>query len=173
MCVRLLQHFVEYQQGEEALSPQYLSVLVKDLESPKGAILASPYCSFREQPKAGSFLNYSQHDLVVHQAIQDLGLPFLDTHMCGEKLIQTPVARRLAGLPNICVVVSEHETVYDMSVDLIHALRANGVAVRVGLWRYCCHVWLHLDSFLPEGRQAMKFMARWLLEQEDLHRNNH
>ena len=71
----------------------------------------------------------------------------------------------MEGLPPLCVVVSEHEAVYDMAMALVNRARAQGVAVTVGVWKYMCHVFTLLPSMLPEGDQSLQFACDWIREQ--------
>jgi epsilon-lactone hydrolase len=166
LCLRLMQFIAELKRGEELL-PSYIAGILKDVVTmPAGAVLASPYVDFQPKDPAGSFLQYSKHDLIVNEPVLEVGLPFLDTHMCDRKVEHSPVHRSLAGLPPLCVVVSEHETVYDESIHLVNAARAAGVPVTIGLWKYMCHVWVFLGGFVPEGQQAMDFICEWYREQQ-------
>jgi epsilon-lactone hydrolase len=170
LCLRLMQSIVELQQQktDEILPPYLTSILHPDM-MPRGAALASPYLDYSpDLDPAGSFLQYSQHDLIVTEAVQEAGLPYLDTHMgrSGDRIRQSPLKRSLNGLPPLCILVSQHETVYDETVLLIERARAAGVPVTVGLWKYLCHVFLFLNGFIPEGKQAMDFLSHWYREMQ-------
>jgi len=163
LCARLLQFFAEHQRGEELL-PSYIAPLLDGIVMPSGAILASPFCDFTEKEPDGSFHQYCKHDLIVNESVLEAGLPFLETHMNGHRVEHSPVNRSCEGLPPLCVLVSEHETVFDETCVLVNRCRAQGTRVTVGLWRYMCHVWVFLNGFTPEGTQAMDFMVEWIRE---------
>ena len=165
LCARLLQYVAEYDRGEPLL-PSYMDCLLHDrvVAMPAGAILASPFCDFTHKPSTGSFHQYSRHDLIVTEGVLEVGLPFLDTNMGGQRREHSPVHRSFQSLPPLCVIVSEHETVYDETCLLINRARDASVAVTVGMWRYMCHVWLFLNGFVPEGEQAMDFIVTWIRE---------
>lgn len=165
LSMRLVQFIAELERGEELL-PAYVAGILNDVKMPAGAAIASPYVDFKPKDPDGSFLQYNKHDLIVTEPVQAVGLPYLETHMCGRKVDHSPVHRSLAGLPPFCVVVSEHETVYDESVELVNAARAVGVPVTVGRWKYMCHVWCFLSGFVPEGKDAMDFICEWYREQQ-------
>ena len=74
----------------------------------------------------------------------------------------SPVHRAFSGLAPLCVLVSEHEAVYDQVKELINRARAAGVEVDVGMWRYLCHVWPMFTAFLPEARSAVDFACGWI-----------
>ena len=158
-CVRLMQYIAEKQRGEELL-PTYMEPVVAD-QMPAGAVLMGPFIDFTEAK--GSLIHYGKHDLIVNQRVLETGLPYLDTHIpTGKRKEYSPVHRSCKGLPPMCVVTSEHEAVYDMAVQFINQARTDGVPVTVGCWKYMCHVFSFLNTFIPEGRQSMEFMCAWL-----------
>jgi acetyl esterase/lipase len=71
----------------------------------------------------------------------------------------------MKGLPPVCVVVSEHEAVYDMTMEFVNRARTEGVHVTVGVWKYMCHVFSFFWGFVPEGRQSMEFACNWLQQE--------
>lgn len=163
-AVRLLQYIAEHDRGEQ-LVPSYFSTLFSSSSTPPmtimpaGAVLVGPFVDFTE-PK-GSLVHYPKHDLIVNQRVTEVGFPFLQSHNPGGEEC-SPLHRSCRGLPPLCVVVSEHEAVYDMAVTLINRARSEGVSVTVGCWKYMCHVFPLLDLFIPEGRQAIDFMCQWM-----------
>jgi len=78
----------------------------------------------------------------------------------------SPVYRSFQDIPPLCVVVSEHEGVYDQAVFLINQARAAGVPVTVGCWKYVCHVFSFLSNLIPEGEQSVQFLCEWLRQQQ-------
>ncbi|KAL7574232.1 hypothetical protein ACA910_012488 [Epithemia clementina (nom. ined.)] len=160
VCVRLMQFIAERQRGETLL-PDYVEPLVNGMEMPAGAVLMGPFADFTE-PR-GALIHYAKHDLIVNQRVLDAGLPYLETHIpYGKRKEYSPVHRSFQGLPPMCVVISEHEAVYEMAVDLVNRARRDGVPVTVGCWKYMCHVFSFLNAFIPEGRQSMEFMCAWI-----------
>ena len=161
-CVRLCQYIAEKQRGE-TLVPSYMSVAVTT-HMPAGAVLLGPFVDFTE-PK-GSFVHYPKHDLIVNPRVVETGVPYLDSHLPDRKAY-SPCYRNCRGLPPLCVVVSEHEAVYDMTVALVNRARADGVPVTVGCWKFMCHIFSFLDAFIPEGKQSMDFACAWMRWKRD------
>jgi acetyl esterase/lipase len=99
-----------------------------------------------------------KHDLVVNQSVYDLGIPFFEKVL---GLMRIGLKHRqygdLIGLPPLCIVVSEHEVVYDQAMLLAKRAKDQGVDVTVGVWKYMCHVFPLLCQFIPEGR-----MRAWI-----------
>jgi acetyl esterase/lipase len=170
LCTRLMQFIAELQRDEPVL-PEYVAPLLRNLPMPKAAVLMSPYVDYsRHKPRDGSFFQYARHDLIVNQPVLRAGLPYLDSHMCGNREAHAPLHRSLVGLPPLCVVVSEHETVYDETCAFVNKARRSGVPVTVGMWKYMCHVWSFFGGFVPEGKQSMEFIVEWIkerIEQEE------
>jgi len=75
---------------------------------------------------------------------------------------ESPVNRSFEGLPPICLIVSEHECVYDQNIDMCNKARKAGISVDLGVWKYMCHVWPVLTAFLPEARSAIDFVCDWI-----------
>jgi monoterpene epsilon-lactone hydrolase len=162
-CVRLMQLIAEQQRGEEML-PSYITCLVENAKMPKGAALLAPSVDGTE-PK-GSFLHYIRHDLIVNESVMECGLSYMDAFIpSGRKRDYSPVYRSMQGLPPLCVAVSEHEAVYDMTIELVNRARSQGVPVTLGVWKYMFHVFFLLMAFVPEGRLSMEFVCEWLKEQ--------
>ena len=163
ICLRLMQLLVEQQRGEETMPP-YIPNL--GARQPKGAVLFGPYIDYLKE-KRGSFLHYPRVDLVVNQSVQHYGLPYLDGFIPnGQRKEYSPLYRNMDGLPPLCVVVSEHEAVYDMTMEMVNRARNQGVDVTVGVWKYMCHVFSFLWGFVPEGRHSMLFVSNWLNQQQ-------
>jgi acetyl esterase/lipase len=163
ICVRLMQIIAE-QERDDVILPSYLPSMVGQM--PKAAVLFGPYIDYTE-PKQGSFLHYPRLDLIVNESVQDYGLPYLEEFIPeGRRRDYSPVHRSMEGLPPLCVVVSEHEAVYDMTIAMVDRARAQGVPVTLGVWKYMCHVFSLLWGFAPEGRLSMDFVCQWIIEQQ-------
>ena len=168
LCIRLMQYISEIQQQQyDTIQPSYISSLLDGTMMPSGAVLASPYLDYSaDLDPHGSFVQYRCHDLVVTEAVQEVGLPYLNTHMgpSGNRTTNSPLYHTMKHLPPLCIVVSQHETVYDETMRFIHAARRDGVPVTVGVWKYMCHVFLFFNGFIPEAKQAMDFICSWYKE---------
>lgn len=164
ICVRLMQMIAEQNRGEE-LMPLYMSCLLQDTNMPNAAVLFGPYLDYTE-PKRGSFLHYRTLDLIVNESVQDYGLPYLEGFIPdGRRREYSPVYRSMEGLPKMCVIVSEHECCYDMTIQMVNRARSQGVPVTLGLWKYMCHVFSFLWGFVPEGQLSMDFACEWIRQQ--------
>ena len=174
LCIRLMQYISEIKQQQyHKIQPSYIQSLLDGTMMPSGAVLASPYLDYSaDLDPHGSFVQYSRHDLIVTEAVQEVGLPYLNTHMgpSGNRTTNSPFDHTMEGLPPLCIIVSQHETVYDETIRFIQAARKAGVPVTVGIWKYMCHVFLFFNGFIPEAKQAMNFICTWY--QEHINHNN-
>lgn len=164
LATRLCQSVAEIRDDRVTLPAYLSSVLHKDTPLPAGAVLLGPFADYTT-PR-GSLLVNAAHDLIVNPRVLESGLPYLETHMGGSRRDHSPIYRSFAGCPPLCVVTSEHEAVYDHAVDLVNAARSYGVPVTLGVWKYMCHVFTFLSSFVPEGEESMHFFMDWLKEQK-------
>lgn len=185
LALRLVQLIAERSRGEDVL-PSLLAPLLDGggaaavpCRQPLAVVMFGPYVDYTE-PKIGSFLHFAKHDLVVSEAVQEYGLPYLDgfipklegdddgdgSNAAGRRA-HSPVHRSMEGLPPLCFVVSEHEVTYDMTVQCVNRARAEGVAATIGVWKYMCHTFTFLQAFLPEGRLSMEFAKDWVRQQLD------
>lgn len=170
-ATRLMQLISQYSRGEPTGLPNYFNPLFKDTPLPTAGILFGPYVDYEPNQK-GSFLHYPRLDLIVTESVQENGLPYLDTcipkHMENPRREYSPVHRSLKGLPPLCVVVSEHEAVYDMAIQLVNRGRSEGVSVTVAVFKYMCHVFSFLQAFIPEGQISMDYVCDWIREHAKL-----
>jgi len=84
----------------------------------------------------------------------------------GEHDLRTPgISPRhaeLRGLPPLLLQVGTDEILYDDSADLALRARAAGVDVTFDPWEDMIHVWHAFADLLPEGKQAIDRVGRWL-----------
>lgn len=99
---------------------------------PAGAVLMSPFCDYTE-PK-GSFVEYRKHDLIVNSSVCEMGVPYFGIKLgCHENRVKaSPVHGDFEGMPPLCVVVSNHESVRDQVMLLIDNAKKAGVDCTVG-----------------------------------------
>ena len=162
LATRLMQMIARHGRGEETF-PAELAGIVSPM--PRGAVLLCPFVDYTEPDPEGSFLQYSKHDLIVNQSVLEVGLPFFDIALGDRRRECSPCHGDFEGLPPLCVVVSEHETVYDQTLLLVNKARQEGVDVTLGVWKYLCHVFCFLSAYCPEGKQAMAFCNEWIQQE--------
>lgn len=169
LATRMMQLIAQNSRGESIGVPDYFSKLLDGMIMPVGGILFAPYVDY-DREKKGSFLHYPRHDLVVTEAVQEYGLPYLEDFIPKHPGLEnsrreySPIHRSMEDLPPLCVHVSEHEAVYDMTIQLVNRARAEGVEATLYVFKYMCHVFSFLFGFIPEGRLSMELVSDWILE---------
>mmetsp|Transcript_15116 Transcript_15116/g.25057 ORF Transcript_15116/g.25057 Transcript_15116/m.25057 type:complete len:170 (+) Transcript_15116:1188-1697(+) len=158
----MMQMIAKYDR-QEPVYPSFLSEILSPM--PSGAVLLCPFVDYTEPTEDGSFLQYAKHDLIVNQSVLECGMPYFDIALGDRRLECSPGLDDCRDLPPLCVVVSEHETVYDQTLVLVNKAREQNVKVTLGVWKYQCHVFLFLAAFCPEGRQAMEFANDWIVQE--------
>ena len=73
----------------------------------------------------------------------------------------SPLFADLAGLPPLLLQAGDHEILLDDSVRFGEKARAAGVQAEVEIWPGMFHVF-ELYTFLPEARQAIESIARFI-----------
>jgi epsilon-lactone hydrolase len=159
LATRLMQFIAKTNRGEDVY-PSILSTIMSPM--PRGAVLMCPFVDYTEPDPDGSFIQYARHDLIVNQSVMELGLPYLDSAIGSRRREASPCYDDCHDLPPLCVIVSEHETVYDQTLLLVNRARKQGVTVTFGVWKYQCHVFCFLAAFCPEGKQALDFANDWI-----------
>ena len=74
----------------------------------------------------------------------------------------SPVYGNLAGLPPILVQVGESEMLRDDARRYVNRAQAAGSPVRLQTWDHVMHVWQIFNPELPEARQALDEIDRFL-----------
>lgn len=191
LALRLMQ-FLRDRSTELTIMPSFLEPLVDDIlaiskkSSTKiaGAVMYAPYVDYRDpQPPEGSFLQNAKYDWVVTEAVQHYGLPYLEGFIppLGEDLqsperknthgrIQySPLSHDMNDLPPLCLIVSEHEACYDMTIEILNKARSCSSTkgklptdVTIGVWKYVCHVFSMMQALLPEGKASIEFSKEWI-----------
>lgn len=169
IVTRLMQLIGQHSRGEDIGVPDCFSSLLTNMPMPAAGVLFAPYVDY-DANKKGTFLHYPQHDLVVTESVQQYGLPYLEDFipkrrgMVDPRRDYSPIHRSMVGLPPLFVIVSEHEAVYDMTIQLVNRARSDNVKTTVCVFKYMCHVFSFLHGFIPEGRISMELVANWITE---------
>jgi acetyl esterase/lipase len=88
-----------------------------------------------------------------------------DLYLAGQNPRQplaSPVFADFHGLPPLLIHVGSREMLRDDSTRIAQRAVAAGVSVELRLWPVVPHVW-QLAQFVPEARESMRLMARFLL----------
>jgi acetyl esterase/lipase len=89
---------------------------------------------------------------------------WLQTRINPSDPIISPLRGNLAGLPPVLVQVSEVEMLRDDARRYVNRARAAGSPVRLQSWDHMVHVWQIFNPELPEAREALAEIGRFLAE---------
>jgi len=112
---------------------------------------------------AGDSMRSNLHldPLVAAEVLPALGQAYAHPDVLGHHYV-SPVKGDYTGLPPMCVLVGSTEVLLDDSRRVAEAARAAGVPVELYVWPEMPHVF-PLFHFLPEARQALELIARFVL----------
>jgi monoterpene epsilon-lactone hydrolase len=83
--------------------------------------------------------------------------------------LASPLYADLAGLPPLLIHVGDRETVLDDSTEFAEKAHAAGVDVELEVWDNMIHVFQMFGSELPEARQAIASIAKFLKRRLHIH----
>jgi monoterpene epsilon-lactone hydrolase len=78
--------------------------------------------------------------------------------------LAAPLYADLKGLPPLLIQVGDAETLLDDATRISDRAKAAGVQVKLEVWPEMIHVWQMFASFLPEGRQAIDVIGKFILD---------
>jgi acetyl esterase/lipase len=76
--------------------------------------------------------------------------------------LASPLFGDLAGLPLLLIQLGSDEILLDDASGLAEPARTAGVDVRLEIWDGMIHVWQMVAPFVPEGRQAIENIGRFV-----------
>ncbi len=91
-----------------------------------------------------------------------LWLVWLQARIHPKNPLISPVYGDLSNLPPVLVQASEVEMLFDDSRRYVNRAQAAGSPVRLQTWNHMLHVWQIFDPELPEAREALNEIGRFL-----------
>ncbi len=76
--------------------------------------------------------------------------------------LASPIHADLTGLPPLLIQVSKDEELYSDATRLAERARACGVEIEVEPWEEMTHVWQAQAALIPEGREAIDDIGRFV-----------
>ena len=76
--------------------------------------------------------------------------------------VVSPVFADLSGLPPTLVHVSSAEILYDDAKRYVAKAQSQGSPAEIQIWAHMAHVWHIFDNMLPEARDALDEIAKFL-----------
>ena len=116
--------------------------------------LAKEGTSNRERAHLDPIVN---HESSMAHALRYVG----DTGKLKEPLA-SPLYADLHGLPPLLILAGTHDTLFDDSTRFAEKAAAAGVEVELDIWEEMIHVWPLFSDILPEGREAIGKIGRYV-----------
>ena len=127
---------------------------------PAAAVCLSPWADLMADD--GSRVSKAKSDQVL--ATADL-LRSAALYLVGadpQTPLASPLYGDLGGLPPLLIQVGSDEVLLDDAARLADKARAAGVDVTLEVWPGMFHVWQMVSVFVPEGRQALAGIGRFI-----------
>jgi epsilon-lactone hydrolase len=87
---------------------------------------------------------------------------WMQTRIRPSDPVISPLRGNLAGLPPVLLQVSEVEMLFDDSLRYANRSQAAGSPVKLQRWNHMVHVWQIFNPELPEAREALAEIGRFL-----------
>ena len=127
---------------------------------PAAAVCLSPWTDL--MAGGGSRIDKAEVDYVLTVAdLQRAGALYLNG-VDPQTPLASPLYGDLTGLPPLLIHVGADEILLDDATELAQKAEAAGVEVNLEIWEEMFHVWQALASFVPEGRQAIEGIGRFI-----------
>jgi acetyl esterase/lipase len=133
----------------------------RGLPLPAAAVLLSPWTDLAATGE--SYVSRAEAD-PIHQRPMILALAknYLGEQGDPRNPLASPLYADLKGLPPLLIQVGDRETVLDDSTGFADKARAAGVDVELQVWDDMIHVFQMFGAELPEARQAIASIAKFL-----------
>ncbi len=134
----------------------------KDITLPAAGVCLSPWADL--SASGDSYRTKAEEDPIVQKAPI---LELADAYLAGEDPktpFASPVFGDLTGLPPLLIQVGSSEVLLDDSRRLAANAKTVGVEVSLEVWDQMVHVWQLFSAILPEGREAIEEVVRFILE---------
>jgi acetyl esterase/lipase len=147
--------------GGNVVLSAMLSLRDDGLPLPGAGVLMSPWTDLAATGE--SYVSRADAD-PIHQRPMILALAknYLGSDVNPCHPLASPLYAELAGLPPLLVQVGDRETVLGDSIMFADKARSAGVDVDLEVWDGMIHVFQMFAAELPEARQAIDAIARFL-----------
>jgi acetyl esterase/lipase len=99
--------------------------------------------------------------IIQKEGLLRFAAAYLGSTHCRTALA-APLYADLSGLPPLLIQVGEAETLYDDAIRLAERAQKAGVDVTLAPWPEMIHVWQVFAPMLPEGRQAIEEIGKFI-----------
>ncbi len=132
----------------------------RDLPLPSGAVLLSPWTDLTGSG-ASMRTNAKLDPMLPAQRIDDAARLYAPTAQLDSPDV-SPLFGNFTGLPPLSIHVGTTEILLDDSQRLVARAKQHGVSAELECWHRMPHVFPMFADFLPEGRQALDDIGRFV-----------
>lgn len=130
---------------------------------PAAAVVLSPWTDL--SASGASWQKNAQVDYLIHGSkLKEAARLYLQD-ASPQTPLASPVYANLKGLPPLLIQVGSEEVLLSDSERLADHARLSGVDVTLEVWDGMQHVWQFAASFLPEARQAIDHIGKFIFAQ--------
>lgn len=130
------------------------------LPLPRCAICLSPWldlsCTFTETYKKEFLLNSVDPDFMKQWP------KLYAAHTNLKNPLVSPVYADLSGLPPLFIQASKHEMLFDSIIRFTEKAKMSDVKLKLDVWNDVPHGWQILTSFLPQAKQAIENIGKFI-----------
>lgn len=133
---------------------------------PAAGVCLSPWADLSASGE--SYQTKAEEDPIVQR---DGILEFADAYLDGQDrktALASPIFGDLTGLPPLLIQVGSAEVLLDDGRRLSANAKAAGVAVDLEVWDQMVHVWHLFSAMLPEGREALEAVVRYIRQKTEM-----
>lgn len=135
------------------------------LPLPVAGVCLSPWADLSASGE--SYRTKAAEDPIVQR---DGILVFADAYLAGrdrKTVLASPVFGDLTGLPPLLIQVGSAEVLLDDARRLAANAKATGVEADLEVWDQMVHVWQLFSALLPEGREALEEVVRFIRQKTE------
>lgn len=144
-----------------------LLVALRDRKQPMpaAAVILSPWTDLSASGE--SWQENARVDYLIHGTKLKEAARLYLRNTPPQTPLASPVYANLDGLPPLLVQVGSEEVLLSDSLRLAENARLSGVDVTLEVWEGMQHVWQFAASFIPEARQAIEKIGKFIRDRTD------
>ncbi len=134
-------------------------IFKKNMTLPACSILISPWVDL-ECNNISHIENKGKDPMLDQQMLKKTARLYTDKDL-SHPLI-SPIHNNFSGCPPVLIQVGENEVLVDDARQLARKLKLAGTKVELEVWQGMFHVWHYFAKYLPQGRQAIEKIGRYI-----------
>jgi len=115
-----------------------------------------------------SYISRAELDPVTHLKGSQIAASLYVDDLTVKPPLLSPINQDLSGLPALFIQVGDHEVLLSDSTRLAERAKTAGVDVTLEIWENLWHVFQSLAAVLPEAKQAINNVGKWVQNRFDV-----